>query len=188
MATTRRKSTRKQQADDGAHSEETRTASERDFFKELQTVRDEMMSLERKGDIIAELQTVRDDMISLERKAAAAEERAFHMQASITELRQKYDGDLQHLKDTVAKASERLNAVEQHGRRLFKTLRNEKRSEMMDAMKAKQMAEDTTQDKGRLDAQPQDEWATLRAASMIRQLEDAGSDIGSCVSSTPRFW
>ena len=187
MATTRRKSTRKQPADDGAHSQETQTVSERDFFRELQTVREDMISLERKGDIMAELQTVRDDMIRLERTAAAAEERAFHMQASITELRQRYDEDLQHLKDTVAKASERLNAVEQHGRRLFKTLRNDKRSEM-DALKAKQIAEHTTEDNEQDKAQPQDEWATLRAASMIRQLEDAGSDIGSRASSTPRFW
>lgn len=167
MATTRRRSTRKQADDEAAPA----------------TVDPPQTGILR-NDIHAELQKVRDEVANLDRKAAAAEERAFHMLASMKELRQKHEDDVQRLGEALVEMREKLNVVETHGKRLFKTIRNSKRDEVAELMQQSAKA------KGGDDKLPVDDnWSTIRAASMLKQLDDVRSDIGSCVSdASRRFW
>ena len=167
MATTRRRSTRKQADDEPIQA----------------SVNEPPQTGILRNDIHAELQKVRDEVANLDRKAAAAEERAFHMLASIKELRQKHEDDVQRLGEALVEMREKLNVVETHGKRLFKTIRNSKRDEVAELMQnAKAKGGD-----GKLPVD--DNWSTIRATSMVKQLDDVRSDIGSCVSdASRRFW
>ena len=81
----------------------------------------------RNADMLAELHKQRDELAILAQKSAAAEERAFHMAATIRDLQEQYHRDVQDLREKLADARPRLAEVERHGRRLFKTIRNHRR-------------------------------------------------------------
>lgn len=145
----------------------------------------------RNADLLAELHKQRDEIALLAQKAAAAEERAFHLAASLKELQQHHQQDVSSLQEVVATERQRLNEIERHGRRLFKTIRNQIR----DDRSADRAYVETLQEQAGVHVKRNVEddthsttSETMRAESLLQSLEEARSEVGSVVSHGPRFW
>ena len=80
-------------------------------------------------DILAELRKSQEDISTLLQRASAAEERVFQMQSKINELKAQFHVDITFLYDQASTEKQRLTEVDRHGKRLYKTMRNQMRDE-----------------------------------------------------------
>ena len=148
----------------------------------------------RNADLLAELQKLRDQVALLAQKSAAAEERTFHLAASVKDLKQQQQQqqqDVSSLQAVVSTERQRLNEVERHGRRLFKTIRNQIRDDrsadraFVEALQkqagvhVKHNVEDDTRSTTS---------EIMRAESLVQSIGDAQSEVGYVVSHGPQFW
>ena len=147
----------------------------------------------RNADMLAELHKQRDEISMLSQKAAASEERAYHMSSSIKELTAQHVDAMKQMQDQLRELQSRLVDVERMGRKMVRAMRNDAReglAEVRGYVQEQKQArqEDVKHVTTHMDMD--DEKSTvslLRAESMLKNLADNASEVGSVVSHCPRF-
>ena len=97
---------------------------------------------------VQEVKKHREDIELLSQRMAAVEERTYNLSATMKYVQEQHKQDVGKLMEVVTTMKQRLSEVERHGRRLFKTLRNQLRSERgVDADTQKEKADVQREDR-----------------------------------------
>ena len=97
---------------------------------------------------VQEVKKHREDIELLSQRMAAVEERTYNLSATMKYVQEQHKQDVGKLMEVVTTMKQRLSEVEKHGRRLFKTLRNQLRSERgVDADTQKEKADVQREDR-----------------------------------------
>lgn len=150
----------------------------------------------RNSDMLAELRSQREEIVMLAQRAAAAEERAYNLAATLRWLQDEHKKDVTSLQEAVSEAKHRLGDVEKHGRRLFKSMRNHLRTEREQQRETEEIEQQEPQNDEDVKIQvDEDSRSTvssvsskMRAEALVQHLDDARSEVGSTVSRGLRFW
>jgi chromosome segregation ATPase len=129
-------------------------------------------------ELFTELRKQRDEVTAITQRAAAAEERVFHLTASLKEVLQEIDVLREKMHDTRA----RLTETERSNAKLEGALRADTRKAIEDIrMNVKEL---TQQNDVCAAANVADHLTAIRAESLVSELDDARSEVSSVA---PRY-
>ena len=124
--------------------------------------------------LIAEQCRQRDEVSMLAQKAAAAEERAFHMTATIKELQQ----EMRIIREKLYDTRSRLTAAERNCRKMDDTMRASTRGSIEEI-------KDHVQKLQQKNSSP-NAGQSMRAASMVSDIDDVRSEVSTTLSASTR--
>lgn len=133
------------------------------------------------AELFTELRTLRDEVAMLAQKAAAAEERAFHMAATMKEQQD----ELQQLRDKMYDTRARLTDVErsshEHKDAMYSKSHNsiEEIRTCVQEMRQQNATRSTANVAGRI--------AAMRAESMISDMDDARSEVSTALTASTGY-
>ena len=183
---TRSKSRKQAETLEGVEAPEAREEVEAPPIALAQQIEPVTTGIMRNANLLAELNKQRDEIAILSQRLAASEERAYNLTATLKWLQEQQKQDVLHLEQVVATERQRLTEVERHGRRLFKTMRNQLREEHSGErthVETQQKPAGVHVVQRDVEDDSQSTVSSLsRAEVMMQSLENARSEVGSTVS------
>jgi chromosome segregation ATPase len=132
------------------------------------------------AELFTELRTLRDEVAMLAQKAAAAEERAFHMAATMKEQQD----ELQQLRDKMYDTRARLTDVERTSHEHEDAMRSKSHNSIEEI---RTCVQEMRQQNATRSANVAGRIAAMRAESMISDMDDARSEVSTALTASTGY-